>query len=139
MHTALLSRPDLPLQARRAHIFPWITKALLSIGKLCEHGCEDTFNDKYVHIKNKQSGKIIMRVTRDARTTLYMLNLTQQKKLMMYSTTPDKYLQGTLKSENQKAHWWNITTHAAGSPLILDRRKQSQKTYSLFGQAYHWT
>ena len=94
MHTALLSHLDLPLQARQAHIFPGLMKALLSIGIICEHGCEATFNDKSVHIKNKQSGKIIMRVTLDACTNLYMLNLTQQKKLMMDSITPDEYFAG---------------------------------------------
>ena len=43
-HTALLSHPDLPLQARKAHLFPGLNKALLSIGTLCYHGCEATFN-----------------------------------------------------------------------------------------------
>ena len=33
-HTTILSHPDLPLQARQAHLFPGLTKALLSIGKL---------------------------------------------------------------------------------------------------------
>ena len=33
-HTALLSHLDLPLQARQAHPFPGLTKALLSIGTL---------------------------------------------------------------------------------------------------------
>ena len=34
-HTALLAHPYLPLQARQAHIFPGLTKTLLSIGTLC--------------------------------------------------------------------------------------------------------
>ena len=45
-HTALLDHPDLPLQEQIAHLFPGLTKALLSIGTLCEHGCESTFNNK---------------------------------------------------------------------------------------------
>ena len=94
-HTALLAHPDLPLQALKAHLFPGLTKALLSIGKLCKHVCESTVNNKSVHIKNKQSEKIIMRETRDARTNLYILRLTQQKKLMMESTTPDEYFSGS--------------------------------------------
>ena len=95
MHTALLYHPDLLLQAQQAHIFPGINKALLYIGKLCDHGYEATFNDKYVCILNKQSGKIIMSGTRDTRTNLYMLNLTQKKKLMTESTTPDEYFAGS--------------------------------------------
>ena len=53
MHTALLSHPDLPLQSLKANLFPGINKALLSIGTLCDHGCEDTFNDKSARIKKK--------------------------------------------------------------------------------------
>ena len=90
-HTALLDHPDLPLQDRQAHIFPRLKKALLSIGTFCEHICENNFNDKSVHIKNKRSGKTIMKVKRDACTNLYMLSLTQQNNLMTESTTPDKY------------------------------------------------
>ena len=93
--TALLSHPDLPLQARKAHLFPGLNKALLSIGTLCDHGCEATFNEKSVRVLNKWSGKFIMKGTRDPRTNLYMLNLTQQKKLMTESTTPDKSFAGS--------------------------------------------
>ena len=63
MHIALLSHQDLPLQARKAHLFPGLNKALLSIGTLCDHGCEATFNDKSVRILNKKSGKVIMKGT----------------------------------------------------------------------------
>ena len=93
-HTALLVHPDLPLQARQAHLFPGLKNALLSVGTLCEHGCEATFNDKSVHIKNKQSGNTIMRGKQDAPTNLYMLILTQQNNLMTDSTTPDEYFAG---------------------------------------------
>ena len=43
-HTALLSRQYLTIQACKGHIFPGLNRALLSIGKLCDHGCEATFN-----------------------------------------------------------------------------------------------
>ena len=33
-HTALLSKQDLPIQARKAHLFPGLNKALMSIGTL---------------------------------------------------------------------------------------------------------
>ena len=38
---------------------------------------------------NKRSGKLIMKGKRDPRTNLYMLNLTQKKKLMTESTVND--------------------------------------------------
>ena len=37
-------------------------QSVKNIGALCEHGCEATFDKNFVHIKNKQSGKIILRV-----------------------------------------------------------------------------
>ena len=71
-----------------------LNKSLLSIGTLCDHGCEATFNNKYVLILNKWSGKVIMKGTRDPRSNLYMISLTQQNKLMTESTTPDEYVLG---------------------------------------------
>ena len=80
-----------------------------------------------------------MSCTRETHTNLYMLNLTQQNKLMLESTTPDEYFAGSAYDASQKSHWWTITTHPAGAPLNLDGERQSQKNSSLFGQAYHWT
>ena len=94
-HTALLSHQNLPIQARKAHLFPGFNKALLPIGTLCDHGCEINFNDKSVCILNKWSGKVILKGTRDPHTKLYMLNLTQRGKLMTESTTPDTYFAGS--------------------------------------------
>ena len=61
-HTALLSRQYLPIQARKAHIFPGINKALLSILPFCYHVCEANFNDKSALILNKWNGKVILKV-----------------------------------------------------------------------------
>ena len=75
----------------------------MSIGTLCKHGCEATFNDKSVHIKNKQGGRTITRVTRYARTNLYMLSLTQKNNLMTESNNPDDNFSGSAydcKSKN---------------------------------------
>ena len=124
-HTSLLSNPDLTLKVRQAHLFPGLTKALLSIGTFCEHGCESTFNDKSIHIKNNQSGNIIMRVTRDACTNLYMLGLTQQKKLIMESTTPDKYFSWSAYECKSKSilvdyhhtSWWSPTHYGWGKAI----------------------
>ena len=42
-HTALLSQQDLPVQARKANLFPGINKAFLFVGTLCDHVCQATF------------------------------------------------------------------------------------------------
>ena len=101
-HTKLLNHQDLPFQARPVHIFSRLNKALLSIGDFCEHIYEAAFNKKSVHIKNKQSGSTIMRRTRDARTNLYMLSLTQQNKQMTEPKTPDEYFAGSAHECNSK-------------------------------------
>ena len=44
-HTAEISLPGLPPTAIQCHIFPnLIAGSLLSIGQLCDHGCEATFS-----------------------------------------------------------------------------------------------
>ena len=94
-HTALLSHQDLPIQARKSHLFPGLNKSLLSIETLCNHGCEATFNEKSVLILNKWSGNVITEGTRDPCKNLYMLKFTQKNKLMTESTTPEKYFEGS--------------------------------------------
>jgi hypothetical protein len=43
-HTCILPVPGLPVSACRAHIFPSLkSHSLLSIGKLCDHGCKAVF------------------------------------------------------------------------------------------------
>ena len=119
MHTSILSNQDLPIQARKSHLFPELNKALQYIGTLCNHGCEATFNDKSVHIMNKWGGKVILKDTQDPRTNLYMLNLTQQNKLMTESTTNDTYFAGSAYNCKSKitlvdyhhASCWITTKH----------------------------
>ena len=62
-HTELLSHHYLPIQARKAHLFTGLDKALMFIETLCDQVCEATFNDKSVLILNKGSGKNIMKGT----------------------------------------------------------------------------
>ena len=94
-HTALLSHQDLPIQARKAQIFPGLNKDPPSNGTLFNHVCEATFNDKSVLILNKGSEKNIIKGTRYPHSNLYILNLTQQNKLMTEFTTPDEYFVGS--------------------------------------------
>ena len=126
-NTALFSQQDLPIQAQKAHLFPGLNKALLSIGVLCNHGCQSTFDDRYVLILNKWSGKVVMKGTRYPRSNLYMLNLTQQNKLMTEFTTPDEYFAGSVYECNPKstlvdyhhASCWIPTQYEWGKPNIF--------------------
>ena len=49
-HTALLNLPQLPMKARRAHIFPDIKHSLISINMLCEEGYMAIFDENNVYI-----------------------------------------------------------------------------------------
>ena len=95
-HTDLLSKKDLTIEARKAHLFPGLNKALFSIEIFCDHGCQDIYNDNTVLILNNGSGKVMMKDKRDPLSNLYMLNLTQQNKLMTEFQTPDEYFSGSV-------------------------------------------
>ena len=90
-HTALLSKTDLTIEARKAHLFPGLNKSLLSIGTLCDHGCQAVFDDNKVLILNKGNGKRMMKGKIYPLPNLYMLNLTQRNNLMTEFQTPDEY------------------------------------------------
>ena len=64
-HMALLSKPDLLIEARITHIFAGINKALLSIGNVFDRVCQNIFNENTVIILNKGSGKVMMKGKKD--------------------------------------------------------------------------
>ena len=138
-HTALLSNQDLPIQSQKAHIFPGLNKALLSIGTLCDHGCEATFNEESVLVLNIWIGKIILKGTRNPRTNLHMLNLTQRNNLMTESTTHDEYFAGSAYKCKSKSTLVNYQHVSCWSPTQYRWGKAITKTFSLLGQAYHLT
>lgn len=72
--TAILDLPQIPIEARRCHLFPTIQGALLSIGKFCDHGMTATFDDTKVEIRNKLTGNIVLAGKRDNRG-MYMIPL----------------------------------------------------------------
>lgn len=50
-HTATLHLPNLPMAARIGHVVPQLaTASLLSVGQLCDAGCEVTFTPTHVHV-----------------------------------------------------------------------------------------
>ena len=81
-NTSLISKKYLSMEARKAHLFPGLNKALLSIGTFCYHRCQAVFDDNTVLIINKVNGEIVMKGKQYPLSNLYMLNLTQQNKLM---------------------------------------------------------
>ena len=49
-HVSLLDLPQLPMEARRAQIFPDVKHALISISMLCDEGYMAIFDDEKVYI-----------------------------------------------------------------------------------------
>ena len=76
-HTALLNIPQLPMRARRAHLFPKITHALLSISMLCDEGYMAIFDDVRVYII--KDSVVLLHGIRDPNTNLYMVNMSPNK------------------------------------------------------------
>ena len=74
-HTALLPNQDLPLEARRCHIFPGPNKSLSSIGVIFNHGFIAYFDYNTFSITNKTTNRVIMKGGRNLQTGLYTLDI----------------------------------------------------------------
>jgi hypothetical protein len=75
-HTCSINLPGLPLAARKAHLFPALADhALLSVGQLCDHGCNVTFTSNDVTIALHQ--KTLFTGTR-AANGLWAVNLSHK-------------------------------------------------------------
>jgi hypothetical protein len=73
-HTAELPIPALPYAARQAHLFPALSSgALLSIGQLCDHGCQAVFNASTVNII--KNNKTILQGQRNPTNGMWVIQL----------------------------------------------------------------
>jgi hypothetical protein len=73
-HTCTLKLPNLPRAAQKAHIFPKMQAALLSIAKLCDAGCTAHFSEARVVVRNQHS-TIVLVGHRDPITKLWEVPL----------------------------------------------------------------
>ena len=88
-HTTLIPHKNLPIEARKAPVFPGLTnRTLLSIGTLCDNEYIVVFDDTCVRIINKTTHKILMKGGRDIKTGLYILELEINNEIME-ATVPD--------------------------------------------------
>jgi hypothetical protein len=76
-HEAELDIPSLPHAARRVHIVPALkTTSLLSIGQLCDAGCEVLFDANCVRVRH--ANELILAGNRSPHTGLWHLGLNTQ-------------------------------------------------------------
>ena len=74
-HTPILTFPKMPHAARQAHVFRALKhKALLSIGKLCDHRFKTIFNNTTVHLANADT---TITGTHDLSNGYYLIDLRQ--------------------------------------------------------------
>jgi hypothetical protein len=73
-HTAELPIKALPYAAQQAHLFPALSSgALLSIGQLCDHGCQAIFNASTVNIIKNH--KLILQGQRNLTNGMWVIQL----------------------------------------------------------------
>lgn len=85
-HEADLNVPALPIEARRAHIFPNLTSTLISIGTLCDSGCSATFTATKVTIACNNIE--VMTGERDRSNGLWNLDIDPPKVPVATVMTP---------------------------------------------------
>ena len=104
-HTALLSFPQLPLAARRAHVFPSLqNKALLSIGQICNSNFTAVFHDGQVRLRNEYT---TITGQRDPSTGLYYIDLPEPPPVDPQSLHP---FACSAKKLGPKQIWSNTST-----------------------------
>jgi hypothetical protein len=84
-HTGLLPIPELPLQATKAHLFPSLHTALVSIPQLCDAGCSALFTAEAATILLDQHPILQGSRTADG---LWQLQLNQPPQQQVKHTTP---------------------------------------------------
>ena len=72
-HTGLLPVQHLPLDARRAHIFPQLKRPLVSIAQFCDSGFEVRFNNQTVNVYDGNT--VILTGTRNYTNGLWNINI----------------------------------------------------------------
>jgi hypothetical protein len=76
-HTCDLLLTDLPPQARKVHIIPGLVhKSLISVGQLCNSGCDITFTQEQVPVS--RDGKYVMYRSQDPRSRLWRVDLKKK-------------------------------------------------------------
>ena len=88
-HTALLPFPQLPLAARRAHVFPaFQIKSLLSIGQFCDSNFTTVFCKGQVKLRNDDT---TITGQRDPSTGLYYIDLPEPSPVASQALYPCAY------------------------------------------------
>ena len=115
-HTATLDIPALPASAKEAHIFPHhFQHSLMSVGHLCDNGCDVHFSAAVVTVKRK--GDVIFEGWRDEESGLWRVDLMQPAK-----TTPAQKPSANNVYEQRSVEDTIAYLHAACFSPVKDTR-----------------
>jgi hypothetical protein len=110
-HTAELPIQELPHAARQAHLFPALSSgALLSIGQLCDHGCQAIFNASTVKIVKKS--KTILKGHHSPTSRMWVIQIPTN------STNTHRLLSSLVTPLPQQAVACNATKHKTKADLV---------------------
>ena len=90
-HIMILPQTNLSDTARRAHIFPHLTKPLISIETICINNCITVFDTNQVTIYDKYNHQTVITGQHYPVTTLYGINMTETLALMTAPPLPDSF------------------------------------------------
>jgi hypothetical protein len=123
-HTAELPIPALPYAARQAHLFPALSSgALLSIGQLCDHGCQAVFNASTVNIIKNH--KTVLQGQRNPTNGMWVIQLPTPAK----DTSPQQAPRPTAAHRlqcHQKHHCRARRSRSKTGPCLQRYRTQNK-------------
>ncbi len=73
-----LNVPGLPKEALVTYLFPELSVSLVSVGALCDHGCDVTYNANEVIVRNSNQLPVLRGLRGDAKSGLWMVPLGDQ-------------------------------------------------------------
>jgi hypothetical protein len=116
-HSALLDLPDLPIAARKAHIFPDLkNSALISIGQFCDNGFEARFTKQHVRIIDNHN-TTILQGNRDPTSGLWSLNLHSPLAPITPAPKDPDHLSNNVHELTTKRDIVKYLHQACGSPV----------------------
>ena len=102
----------IPQQARECKKFLEVTLPLVSVGKLCVNGMIVVFDDKQVHVLNK-NGALVSQGTRDPNRNLYLMPIASR------SAQSQRVEAAQLVQEQRVAHTANSAYEARTVPALM--------------------
>ena len=143
-HTCLLDLPQLPLEARRAHIIPQLAShSLISVPTLCNAGCHVHFAENECIISHNNI--TVMDATKCDNTNMWMIPLSPQQHTPDTANSNEPSTTEPARILNNCTHFRNTSTQheyaqfihqSLGSPpatTLLQALKRSTKLITIPG------